>query len=63
MNILTEIELGIYTNSYFVTYQITYFVLTSMENLMKMLVLTLELLLLSVNVLLKGMIIHINLKF
>ena len=27
MNILTEIELGIYTNSYFVTYQITYFVL------------------------------------
>ena len=24
MNILTEIELGIYTNSYFVTYQITY---------------------------------------
>ena len=62
MNILTEIELGIYTNSYFVTYQING-VLTSMENLMKMLVLTLELLLLSVNVLLKGMIIHINLKF
>ena len=26
MNILTEIELGIYTNSYFVTYQITYFI-------------------------------------